>query len=524
MARIITSYYKDPRDDDEESVVEALSDDGHLPPPPEPDPIVEELARSEPVQPSAAPPQEDHIDVLAKDPEPKDAGPVTSAAEQRQYEARPWSAQSETDDDGEAPGLSGWAIAADLIFNGGKGLGQIVGMAEKQKHDWAQNRARYKGSAAQQEIARRQVEVQEQQNYLREMETGVRHDDKVRDQDLRDFSNNTGRKRVQNQADQFGQKADANSQYSQTQVTQYGEKARSAARARADVKHERAPITAQDAADQASAVSDATQDNKIELKKVETPGLGETKRHNAVTEKLAREGAGRAADKDARAADKDERDAANKLIDKSEDQIGMLSNIDTVLGVRDKWKQKGMSTPGIGTAESGLGAVGRNVASVGRSAFGGLTGMSKEDIAAYNQDAEKVANAVSAIKSFKLHDISGASAAEREFQRISEQIAKGGMSEDQTLVAIGQAQDLMKKIIAGRSVGQEGTARKVLERTGLDPNIAGPAPEAPAGPVAVDPLQLPPGPSVSRKPPAGGIVDSEETRKLREKYLKWKVQ
>jgi len=44
------------------------------------------------------------------------------------------------DDDAGPPGVNQWALAADLMMNGGRGVQQIVGMANQQRQAWEQSR------------------------------------------------------------------------------------------------------------------------------------------------------------------------------------------------------------------------------------------------------------------------------------------------------------------------------------------------------------------------------------------------
>jgi len=538
MAKIITSYYKDPKEDEEESIAAVLADDATAPEPPKPDDVVEELAKDETVTVVAAPKPEDEIDELAKDspsdsfapagsprpsdaidelakePEPKNAGAVTNAASQRAREAA-YSATEDSGDD-EEPGVSGWAIAADLIFNNGRGIGGIVSQAQKQKQDWQTRKARFKGSAAQQAIAQEQIGIQREQNRLRELELNTKHGEKLTDQELRDRGIDISGRRVGLQEQIHGDKSDPNSNFSTTQVHQAREKARGAATGRITATHENIDTIAGDAARKSGAQAAATQPYKKELKAMETPGLVETKRHNEVTEKTAKDNAARAEAKDERAAAKDDRENAGKLVKESEDDLKMLSSIDGLTRIYGRWKGTKEGVPGVGEVESGMvggtfGPAMRNIAGKARKKFG-----DKKTADEYNADAESAAQAIGDLQAFKLHDLSGASAAEKEFQRIAGSIAKGGMSEEQTEIALGRAKQLYQQIIAARTTGNEKVGAQVVQRAGIDPSFVSPPPAA--GAPAVAPPAAPPA------APQVGISDGEAVRKLRDKYSRWKVQ
>lgn len=74
-------------------------------------------------------------------------------------------------DDDSGPGLNGWAIAADLVFNRGRGLGSIIGMAEQQKRDYLKAKVNA-GNKAQEDALRQRALDQESRrlDYLENIE------------------------------------------------------------------------------------------------------------------------------------------------------------------------------------------------------------------------------------------------------------------------------------------------------------------------------------------------------------------
>lgn len=116
-----------PFDDDEEErqrrAIEALSRSAEPPPMAAAQPPAYDLT---PPEPEAGPPEEQApIAALSREASPP---PMAAAPE------------GGGGDDG-GPGLNGWAIAADLVFNRGRGLGGIIGMAEQQKRDHLRSKA-----------------------------------------------------------------------------------------------------------------------------------------------------------------------------------------------------------------------------------------------------------------------------------------------------------------------------------------------------------------------------------------------
>ena len=104
----------DPYNDEErQRALEALGTAGQQPDPNEPDPAPAIQALAKEANATSTPP---HGDRVASQSAPANI-PVQAG-----------------DDSG--PGLNGWAVAADLVFNRGRGLGQIISMAEQQKKDW----------------------------------------------------------------------------------------------------------------------------------------------------------------------------------------------------------------------------------------------------------------------------------------------------------------------------------------------------------------------------------------------------
>jgi hypothetical protein len=135
----------DPYGDDEERqrALEALGTAGPQPDPTEPDPGPAIQALAKEADRTALPPQADRV--------------VSQSA--------PANAMVQQGDD-SGPGLNGWAVAADLVFNRGRGLGGILGMAEQQKRDYIKTKgaAAEKSRALDQADRRIELDALQQQN------------------------------------------------------------------------------------------------------------------------------------------------------------------------------------------------------------------------------------------------------------------------------------------------------------------------------------------------------------------------
>lgn len=76
--------------------------------------------------------------------------------------------------DENAPGLSGWAIAADMLFNKGRGLGGIISQSEKQKSDYLKAKGSGKDHAEELALHRRALDLQEHGQQLSEQQQAAR--------------------------------------------------------------------------------------------------------------------------------------------------------------------------------------------------------------------------------------------------------------------------------------------------------------------------------------------------------------
>jgi hypothetical protein len=100
------------------------------------------LASKAPPPPVAAKPSPVPVglqDRVAPPPaEPSEEAPEESPLTSADFKAALSDSPTSRDDDPEPPGVNQWALAADLMLNGGRRIQQIVGMAQQQKAAWQQ--------------------------------------------------------------------------------------------------------------------------------------------------------------------------------------------------------------------------------------------------------------------------------------------------------------------------------------------------------------------------------------------------
>lgn len=468
MARNLLSYYTDP-DDDEDKAINALSSE---------------------YQPSRAPDMD-----LTQDPEAQRAGTVPrdafkmdlvgdSGAERQPDPVEALAgehADSASSGDDDAPGVSPWAIAADLIFNNGRGLGKIVGMAQQQKQQWLANRSRAKNSAADLELRRGQLGVSQRQNDLRAAELAALKTRATRDQDLRERGIGVRQGNLDLAEQKRGDRLSPDSEFNKTAVAVAGSKSSAQAQGRVDTRHENIDTISQDAAQEAEAKAKAVQPYREDLKTVETPqqraAAERSERRERRQDERDQHRDQRELRMDAQAHVKEDRAAIDKFKKDSGYATGAKQSLDTLKAMYEKYADDPRGVPGVGVVLSG----GNNIARSAYEGFLNLRGRKAGGDRAtsdqeYAADTEVAANALKNLKAYSLRKETGAAAPNAETLEMAQRIGTYGMNPDQTAVAMKAIDQLVSGELSGLGIGRERVAREALRRSKIDPELI-PLPE-----------------------------------------------
>ena len=422
--------------------------------------------------PQQAPDEQAAIHALAKESDQTSTAPQGSrVASQGAPDNQPVAAG---DDSG--PGLNGWAIAADLVFNRGRGLGQIISMAEQQKRDALKAKAGGRDHAEELALRKRGLELQQHGQDLTEQALTAR------------ATANTG-KAEQSDKDREGMlarireinpdAADALKDASPAAIRMFG------TQLNVDYRHQMAPELNADAAARAGGVKGAQQD----IEHGNAPRTAEDKALIAGAQATARLPAAQASKASPNyeqsinahggMTPEQERKASEEFTSKTTKQQEIAHSLKAVDDIMARYPNGG--TPGLGAA-----------ASITPDWVRGLSrayDVHKGNDAAVKTDdeAQTISDALTNLSKEVLSKESGAVFRPSEEQATKIRTGSGiGRSEEQAKEAIRLIRELNNGSIASHGVGREAVARKVLEAAGLSPDIihtAQPAAAAAAAPV-----------------------------------------
>lgn len=348
---------------------------------------------------------------------------------------------------GEAPGVNGWALAADLLLNRGRGLGGIIAQAEKQKQDFER------------EQEKRQAQALERKDRAATNALGWEN------ARLRGDEIAAGRDRAKTQADEEKLKLDM-LQHPENYPLTHAEQIR---------KDEIAAMQGSRAAD----------DKRLDAQ------FEEQKRHNLAGEendKARLEAAGRNGgltpyqqqeierNQKLDAERRGDKDAAlaQQYSDKTKFARNSAASLAEVQAIIDKYG--GHDVPGLGAIESMTPDWVRGL----KGAYDNMTGDTKA--AERNADAQTVTDALTNLSQSVLRKETGAVAAPSEEALTKIRTGSGkGRSEAQALEALRLMKDLTYGDLRAYSSGRDDIARDVLKKQGLsvDDIFGAGAPAAP---------------------------------------------
>jgi hypothetical protein len=365
----------------------------------------------------------------------------------------------EGDDSG--PGLNGWAVAADLVFNRGRGLGGIISMAEQEKRDYI--KAKASGKDRSQELALRQrgldlqqhgQEISEQALNARAAANTGKAEQSGKDRDgmlarIREFDPKA--------ADDL---ADASPTVIRSFMTQFNvehklgmkEELNKAAAERAggvkqevlNVEHENVDRTAGDK----GQISGAQAAARLPSQKAGKAAPNYEQSINAAGGMTPEQ----------------ERAAAEEFTNKTAKQQKIAHSLQNIDDIMKRYPQGGV--PGLGAAASVTPDWVRGLERAYDNARGNQGAVKKDD------EGQTVSDALANMAKAVLSDESGQVFRPSEEQATKIRTGSGlGRTEEQAKEAIRLIREINNGSLASHGVGREAVARKVLSAAGLDPEI-----------------------------------------------------
>lgn len=379
---------------------------------------------------------------------------------------------AEGDDSG--PGLNGWAVAADLVFNRGRGLGQIIGMAEQQKKDAL--RAKGNNRDRSQELALRQRGLDLQQ-----------HGQEISEQALNARSTaNTGK------VEQSGKDRDAMlsriREINPQAADDLADASPTAIRAfmtQFNVEHrlEKSPELNAAAADRAGGVKQRVLDveneniDRTATNKGTIAGAQANARLPAAQASKASPNYEQSINASGGMTPEQERAASEEFTNKTTKQQEIAHSLQSIDDIVKRYPKGGV--PGLGAAASATPDWVRGLERAYDNARGNQGAVKKDD------EGQTVSDALSNMSKAVLQKESGAVFRPSEEQATKIRTGSGlGRTEEQAMEAIRLIREINNGSIATHGVGREAVARKVLSAAGLDPEIikmAAPAAASEAG-------------------------------------------
>jgi len=488
--RITTQYMYSP-DEDEERATAALAAQP-LPPPkvdPQVDPIGALAAKTAEAEP---PPAADPIGALSAkrteievpDHSPT-ADPIRGLTGQSVEHSEVSESGPDNDSDGDEqdgpPGLNPWALIADLALNKGKGVGQIISMAEKQKAQWLHDRRAGRGTQADLELRRGHLSLGQQQ-LAQSIENSKRNYEIAKiNAGLRDEGLDVKKDSNERLNRQWSDKSDPDSAYNRTRVIQKHDERAASTTGDIDAKHENVDTIAGDRAQIAEAVAVATQPSKIELRKLETPALEETRAQHDKANERAERAEARAVANDNRKgvedvrklrAEAQQRTQADRQwgasYEKNSAYAGSAKqSLDKLSTILAKYGNDPSKTPGIGFLETGLGKRARGAVEWAHE----LKGPKGKE---YAHDMEEVANALQGLQQYNLRKETGAAAPTPEILEMAQRIGNmQGLRPEQIVQSLNAINTIVSSELTGLASGNERMARQVLRQRNIDPNLVG---------------------------------------------------
>jgi hypothetical protein len=348
---------------------------------------------------------------------------------------------------GDAPGVSGWALAADILLNRGRGLGGIIAQAEKQKQDF------------QREQEKRQAQALERKDRSAQNQLGWENA-RLRGDEIK-----LSRDREQSAADAEKTKLDM-LQHPENYPLSHSEQIRkdeiAAMNGERDTDNKRADAQLEELR-RHNLASEGNDSARIAAAGKDG-GLTPYQQHE-----IERQG-----QLDSETKANKEAGLAQSYTDKTKfarASAASLAEVDAIVK-----KYGGKDVPGLGAAASMTPDWVRGL----KGAYDNMTG----DTAAAerNADAQTVTDALSNLSQSVLRKETGAAAAPSEQTLTKIRTGSGaGRSEEQALEAIRLMRDLSYGDLRAYSSGRDDIARDVIKKQGLNvDDIFGASPAAAA--------------------------------------------
>jgi hypothetical protein len=343
--------------------------------------------------------------------------------------------------DDSGPGLNGWAVAADLVFNRGRGLGQIISMAEQEKRDYIKAKGAGKDKAAEEALRKRSLDLEGRRLDLVESGQGTRQAANASKAEQSDKDRSAMLARIgEVNPEAADALKDASPQAIRAFMTQLN----------VDYRHKMAPELNQDAADRAQGVAGASTNST-------TNALRDNPRaitaEQDVTNK--REQAQMDASLEEKALARETRAKQQKIdnVDKYNRELGdVMSIAENAHKLKNIFNAHPDDLPGVGAWDA-----------------------RKPDFMK-SQDDIDAGNIFAQFANPQFKDIAGRAVTGAEQERVLQQVGNLKSTDERTVrSAVDEIEKSMTSRIRGGSVGREDVAREILRQHGLEDLLGAPA-------------------------------------------------